>query len=331
MRRKFLTYTLMSYALMLLCSYALMPCALANERSVAIIQIYNQNGKVIGKEAGIFISEGEVLTHYYVFSGVERAVLKSGGKEFEIKGICGRNTEKKLLKIKIGGNGFKRADFAREIKENQQVFIKVPEEEVIEGKIISIEDRIKIETDSQMPKIRGLPVFNKEGQVLGIIEFFTRDKNYVYAISTLEGISFESIGLLNIKEWKQKRAKEWMESDTGKRQIIVYLMGMSKYEEAAIKLKELIKEHPDDKEAYFKLGVCYGKSEKYKEAIDAYKKYNSLSPDDFKAHYNLGILYISMADIEAAKKEYEFLKGFNSKEAAAFSERLLKYIKKENK
>ncbi|MCK5160565.1 MAG: tetratricopeptide repeat protein [Candidatus Aureabacteria bacterium] len=302
----------------------------AGDDSIAIIQIYNQKDKVIGKEAGIFISENEVLTHYYVFSGVERAVLKSEGKEFEIKGICGRNTEKKLLKIKIAENGFKKADFAREIKENEKVYIKVPGEDAIRGKIISIEDRIKIEIDSKMPKIRGLPVFNKEGQVLGIIEFFIRDKNYVYAIPTLKGISFENIGLLNIKEWKEKRAKEWMESDTGKRQIIVYLMGMSKYEEATIKLKELIKEHPDDKEAYFKLGVCYGKSKRYREAIEAYKKYNSLSPDDFKAHYNLGILYISMADIEAAKKEYKLLKGFNSKEAAALSDRLLEYIEKEN-
>ncbi|MCK5305980.1 MAG: hypothetical protein KAJ66_02500 [Candidatus Omnitrophica bacterium] len=302
--------------------------ALANERSIAIIQIYNQKGKVIGKEAGVFISEDEVLTHYYVFSGVERALLKSEGKEFEIKGICGRNTEKKLLKIKIGGNGFKKADFAKEIRENQEVFIRLPEGGALKGKIVSIKDRIKIETDSQMPKIRGLPVFNKDGQVLGIIEFFIRDKNYVYAIPALEGISFEDTGLLNIKEWKEKRTAEWMESDTGKRQIIVYLMGIGEYEKAIIKLKELIKEHPEEEEVYFKLGVCYGKSERCREAIEAYKKYNSLSPDDFKAHYNLGILYISMADIKTAKKEYEFLKGFNSKEAIVLSERLLKYIEK---
>ena len=303
----------------------------STDDSVAIIQIYNQEGKVIGKEAGVFISENEVLTHYYAFSGVERAVLKAEGKEFEIKGICGRNKEKKLLKIKISGNGFKKADFAEEVKKNENVFIRVPGEDAIRGKIVSIEDRIKIEIDSQMPKIRGLPVFNEKGEVLGIIEFFIRDKNYVYAIPVLEGISFEDTGLLSINEWKQMRTQEWMESDTGKRQTIVYLMGIDKYEEAVIKINEIIKKSPEDKEAYFKLGVCYGKLERYKEAIDVYKKYISLSPDDFKAHYNLGILYISMADIEAAKKEYEFLKGFNSKESAALSERLLEFIEKGEK
>ena len=302
----------------------------ATDDSIAVIEIHNQKDKVIGKEAGIFISEDEVLTHYYVFSGVEKAVLKSKNKQFEIKGICGRNRKEKLLKIKIDGNGFKKADFAKEIKENEKVFIRVSGEDVIKGKIVSIEDRIKIKVDSQVPKIRGLPVFNEDDEVLGIIEFFIKDNNYVYAIAVLEGTSFENIGLLNIKEWKEKRAKEWMESDTGKRQTIVYLMQMAKYEDAVIRLKEIIKESSEDKEAYFKLGVCYGKSERYGDAIEAYKKYNSLSPDDFKAHYNLGILYISMADIEAAKKEYEFLKGFNSKEAAALSERLLKYIEKEN-
>ncbi len=299
--------------------------------SIAIIEIYNQNGKVIGKEAGVFISEDEALTHYYVFSGAERAVLKAKDKEFEIKGICGRNKEKKLLKLKIDEKGFKKAEFAGGIKENQEVFINLPGEETVKGKIVSIKNRIKIEINSQMPKIRGLPVFNKDGQVLGIIEFFIRNKNYIYAIPTLEGISFEELGLLSIEEWKEKRTKEWMESDTGKRQTIVYLIGMGKHEEALPKLKKLIKDHPDDKEAYFKMGVCLGKLKKYKEALDAYKKYNLLSPNDAKAHYNLGILYMDTGKKEEAKKEYEFLKGFNSRQAKALSDRLLQYIKKAEK
>ena len=335
----------------------------ASADSIGVIEIYNQTGKVIGKEAGVFISQDELLTHYYVFSGVERAVLKVGDAEFAIKGVCGRNSEEKLLKLKVGGDGFKKADFANAIKENQEVFINLPDGETVKGGIVSIEDRIKIELDSKMPKLRGLPVFNKEGEVLGIIEFFVRNKDDVYAIPTLDGISFEDTGLLNIKEWREMRTKEWMESDVGKRQTIVQFIGTGRYEEALPKLEELIKDYPDDKEAYFKLGVCYGKLERYKESLDAYKKYNLLSPDDAKAyfnlgicclalnklneaqeafsktveidknhlnsHYNLGILYFDAGKKVEAEKEFEFLKKFNLIQAKTLSKRLREYFENE--
>ncbi|MEW6103806.1 MAG: tetratricopeptide repeat protein [bacterium] len=258
-------------------------------------------------------------------------MLEVKGREFGIKGVCARNKEKKLLKLKIDGKGFKRAKFAKKIKEGQEVFIMLPEGEPVRGKIIAIKDRIRIEVNAQVPKIRGLPVFNKDEEVLGIVEFFIKDKNDVYAIPVLEGISFKNTGLLSINGWKQMRTKEWMESDIGKRQIIIYLMGMEKYEEAAVRLEKLIKAHPDDKEAYFRLGVCYGKRGEYQKAKDAYEKYTSLVPDDLKGHYNLGIAYLGTGDIQAAKREYEFLKRIGSKEAAAFSERLLEYIEKEEK
>ncbi len=336
MKCKFLTYTLMSYVFMLLCPVPLGVCtclcpigyAFADD-SIAIIEIYNQENKVIGKEAGVFTSEDEVLTHSYVFSAVDKAVLKVKDKNYTIKGICGRDTKKELLKIKIDVKGFKPAIFGREIKEKQTVFISLPEGKAIEGRVVSVGERIKIEVFSPVPKIRGLPVFNKDEEVIGIIEFYIKDKSYVYAIPVLlEEISFEKLPLLSISAWKEKRTKEWMESDIGKRQTIVYLMGMGKYEETIARLKELIKKHPDDKEAYFKLGVCLGKLGRYEEACDTFKKFVELSPDDLKARYNLGTLYTKMGNKEAAQKEYEFLKKLNTKEAKGLSVRLLNYIEK---
>ncbi|RLB83450.1 MAG: hypothetical protein DRH17_02205 [Deltaproteobacteria bacterium] len=334
----------------------------ATDERIAVIEIYNQKGKVIGKEAGVFVSKDEVLTHYYVFSGVDKAILRAGGKAFQIKGISGRNREKKLLKIKIEGNGFRPASFGSKIKEGQQVFIKAPGGDPVKGKVGSLGDRAEIELSSTLPRIRGLPVFDEKDAVIGIIEFFLRNKDVVHAIPLCDGISFEPLGLLSIREWREKRTEEWMASDRGKRQTIVYLMGIGKYEEAIPKLEGLIEEATQDKEAYFKLGVCYAKLERYRQALDAYEKYTALSPDDVKghynlgichlfldrpkealaafseaisidknhlrSHYNLGILYAASGKKEEANKEYEFLKGFNSKAAKVLSDRLLEYIEK---
>ncbi len=337
----------------------------SSDNSVAIIQIHNQNGKVIGKEAGVFISEDEVLTHYYAFSGVDKAILRAGDKAFQIKGISGRNRERKLLKIKIDGSGFRPASFGSKIKEGQQVFIKAPGGDPVKGKVVSLGDRAEIELASPLPTIRGLPVFDKKDEVIGIVEFFLRNKDVVHAIPLCDGISFEPLGLLSIREWREKRTEEWMASDRGKRQTIVYLMGIGKYQEAIPKLQGLIEEAAQDKEAYFKLGVCYAKLERYREALDAYEKYTALSPDDVKghynlgichlfldrpkealaafgkaisidknhlrSHYNLGILYAASGKKKEANKEYEFLKGFNSKAAKVLSDRLLEYIEKGGK
>jgi tetratricopeptide (TPR) repeat protein len=330
--------------------------------STGIIEIYNDKGKVIGKEAGVFISEDELLTHYYAFSGVDRAKVKAGDNECRIKAITGRNREKKLLKIKTEGRGFKKAVFAKSVKEKQKILINVPEGSPVKGEVISINERIRIALSSEAPKIRGIPVLNEGGEVIGIIEFYTRDKKYAYAIPLAGDITFEDLGALSIKGWREKRTEEYMASEKGKRQTITYLIGLGKYEEALPRLKELIKERPDDKEAYFKLGFCYSELKRYQDALDAYKKYTSLSPDDavgfynmglcyiftdkpeealkafnqaikinknhLRAHYNAGILYMSSGKKKEAMKEYKFLKGMKGEEAKGLSERLLEYINK---
>jgi hypothetical protein len=281
---------------------------------------------MIGKDAGVFASESEVLTHYYVFSGVYSAVLQVNGNVYKIEGVSGRNKDKKLLRLKINKDDFKTAKFAETIREGQPVSVCLPQDDSVKGKIVSIEDRIKIEVESPVPNIRGLPVLNIDGEVVGIIEFFVRDKKYVYAIPALKDTPFEVMELLSIKDWKVKHNQEWLESGAGKRQTIMYLMGMNRYKEAAGMLEKIVEKAPEDKEARFKLGACYGRLGRYKDAARVYKEYINVAPDDLKAHYNLGITYLALGDIKAARGEYAALKRFRSKEAVNLAERLIVYI-----
>ncbi len=60
----------------------------------------------------------------------------------------------------------------------------------------------------------------------------------------------------------------------------IELKEAGKPEEAAGKLEELIREHPDFALAHAGLSVCYGKLDRHDEAVKAAEKVCELEPDD---------------------------------------------------
>ena len=57
------------------------------------------------------------------------------------------------------------------------------------------------------------------------------------------------------------------------------------------KQKELLRQNPDDPEAYFRLGLAYMRLGRKKDEIDAYKQVVRLKPDYAEAYSNLGIVF----------------------------------------
>lgn len=114
------------------------------------------------------------------------------------------------------------------------------------------------------------------------------------------------------------------------------------YDKAIIAFKDSIAKNPSSEDAYFYLGLAYGKTEQYKEEADAYEEaikinpkrpelyfnlgtaYNntgnaqkaisalseaiSLRPNYLKAHYSVCKLYSEIGDLENATREYDIIK-----------------------
>ena len=127
----------------------------------------------------------------------------------------------------------------------------------------------------------GSPVFNKNGEVIGIATFiFKEAQNLNFAMP------------INFIKDKISATK-------------------------VIALKEAgIEDYKKTGEYWFNLGWYYGEAGLYKEAIEAFKQAIRIKPDFAEAHFNLGAIYlIILNDTSSALEEYKILKDLNPEQA----------------
>jgi len=93
-------------------------------------------------------------------------------------------------------------------------------------------------------------------------------------------------------------------------------------EEAVKSLEKAIKLMPDYAVAYNNLAIAYGKMGDVSKEIENLEKAIRLRPGYGIARYNLGVAYLKRKDKDAAKMEYESLKGIDK----GLAEELLKKI-----
>ena len=81
----------------------------------------------------------------------------------------------------------------------------------------------------------------------------------------------------------------------------------------AIQYKQSVALDPDFKEAWYNLGVSYGRKKKFKEEVSAYEKALALDPKYSRAVFNLAIALEDSGDLPGAVKTYEaFLSNASS-------------------
>ncbi len=135
----------------------------------------------------------------------------------------------------------------------------------------------------------GGPVFNKNGEVIGIATFIIKEaQNLNFAMP---------VDLIKNKIENKKVT--------------------------ALKDTE-IREYKETAEYWFYLGYYYGEAGMYKEAIEAYKQAIRIKPDLAEAHFGLGSTYLLFKDKSSALEEYKILKTLNPEMA----NKLFNYIYK---
>ena len=85
------------------------------------------------------------------------------------------------------------------------------------------------------------------------------------------------------------------------------------YKKAIRAYKQSVAIDPDFKEAWYNLGVSYGRKKKFKEEVSAYQKALALDPKYSRAVFNLAIALEDSGDLPGAIQTYEaFLKNAGS-------------------
>jgi len=334
-----------------------------NSKAVVVVVTYNEKGEAISQGSGFIVSEdGAVVTNYHVISNARDIKVKAGDKILDVEGLILADKENDLVILKIKGEKFpvvKLGDIAR-INIGEKVYvISSPqglENTVSDGILSGIRE---ITSDKKILQITapissgssGSPVFNSNGEVIGIATFIIKEAqnlNFAMPVNYIKGkIGSEKVTALKeskIEDYK-KTAEYWFylglayyklgkykdaiesfkqsitikpDSAEANLNLSASYDKLGNYSDAIEPLKRAIKIKPDYAEAHYILGLAYGKLGMNKEAIDAFKQAIEpfkqairIEPDDAETHFCLGSIYALLNNEDSALEEYKILKNLD--------------------
>ena len=237
-----------------------------NNKAVVVVVTFDANDNPISQGSGFIVrADGAVVTNYHVISNAKVIKIKVGDKILNVEGLIYTDKENDLVILKAKGEKLQTVRLGDIAKTNigEKVYvISSPEglENTISDGILSgireitSDKKVFQITAPISPGSSGSPVFNNNGEVIGIATFLIKEaQNLNFAMP---------VNLIKDK------------------------IGSKKF----TALKELeIEDYKKTAEYWFNLGFAYDESGKYKEAIESYKEAIRIKPDFTDAHNNLGL------------------------------------------
>ncbi len=301
-----------------------------NNKAVVVIVTYDKEGKAVTQGSGFIVREdGAIVTNYHVISKATEIATKIGDKILKVEGLLYIDKENDIVILKVKGENLQTAKIGdiEKLNVGEKVYvISSPQglENTISDGILSgireIDPKIKILqiTAPVSPGSSGGPVFNKDGEVIGIATSMLEEaQNLNFAmpvnlikdkISAKKVIALKDIGIVDYKEI----AEYWF-------YLGAYYFAADFYEKAIEAYKQAIKIKPNFAEAHYGLGVAYDKLGKHKEEIDAYKQAIKIKPDYVEAYNNLGVVYSELGMHKEATELFKQAIRLNPNHAEAHS------------
>jgi tetratricopeptide (TPR) repeat protein len=283
--------------------------------AVVLIQTFDKDNKPLGQGSGFFVNnKGHIVTNHHVLEGAYLATVKtSSGMEYPVEGIIAKNADADIVKLvaNIPDANITFLKLSEIVPSEGQDIVVIGnplglESTVSAGIVSAVRDipafgKILQITAPISPGSSGSPVVNMKGEVIGIATFvFKKGQNLNFAIT--------SDKIIALKETSQTTIFNAMTVDSNDAQLF-YQKGLKElWQEnwsAALTYFQKAKEkNPQDSNAWFYVGYCYGKLGRYQDAIESYKQSIGIKPDDAEAHYNLGNAYGNLGHYQDAVKSY---------------------------
>jgi len=317
------------------------------QESVISFKSMDAEDNVLYKGTGFAVGEKIIATNYHLVSeanSIEGTTFE--GKKVKIKGLVDFDKETNMALLEINkkppvlslGN-FDSLEFG------SQIFLvganQLGQIRAFPGEIINIAEsaaNIKVADTSISAgdEASGGPIFDKNGQVVGIIYYPTSSSSKVIIpasvlnrvnknsssekmkrvepedyFSTLEGAyftghSFAAINNMLIAETNLEKVVEQKPEDIETKMTLADVYTRSRaYESAVSAYKDITQMRPESDEAYLKMGTVYIDMRNWKEAISPLEKAIELNPDNSDAHYNIGRAYEELDDYEKAIENFQ--------------------------
>lgn len=285
--------------------------------SVVAIATYDAAGEALMTGSGFFLGPGQVVTNLHVVRGATRAEIKTldgKGKVFPVGGVTAVDEEGDLTLLSI--------DMPLERARTTELAAKLPDEGesiVVIGNPLKLEGSVSngiVSAVREVPNVgrilqitapishgnSGSPVFNLQGQVLGVVTVkVTNGQNINLAISSARVNQLRPGKLRPLTDLSGKGKGDLAESlyRTG-----LESLWLGNYDNAVGYFENAVNKNPKRAEAWVQVGYCKVKQGRNQEAIHAYQQALQLKPDDAEIHNKLGDAYYYASRLREAIESY---------------------------
>jgi Tfp pilus assembly protein PilF len=329
--------------------------------SVVAIATYDTQGEALMTGSGFFLRNGQVVTNLHVVRGAQRTEIKTldgKGRVFSVKGVLAVDEEGDLalLGVDMPADRARSVELARVLPDEGEQIVVIGNPLKLEG---SVTDGI-VSAVREVPNVgkiiqitapishgnSGSPVFNMNGQVIGVVTVkVTNGQNINLAIGAarveqLRPGQLRAINTLPAKEkvgdvaessyrtgldslWlgnydnaigyfetaanrKPMRADAWV-------QVGYCKVKQGKSAEAIRAYQYALELKPHSEEIHNKLGDAYYYAGKMEEAIASYNRAATLRPENAESHYNLAVAYFEVGNESLASAEAKTLRKLDAK------------------
>jgi tetratricopeptide (TPR) repeat protein len=307
-----------------------------NSKAVVVIISYDSKGIPIGQGSGFVVREdGAVITNYHVISNAVSIEIIVEDKIFELEGFLSIDKENDIVVLKANAQGLvsvKIGDISKAHIGEKVYVISSPQglENTISDGILSggrksgTERKILQITAPVSEGSSGGPVFNKNGEVIGIATFILKDAqnlNFAMPITLVKDkILLTKVTALkdaDIKDY-ENTAEYWFNRGS-------YYGSAGLYDDAIEAFTSAIALHPNFAQAYNNRGFAYKNKGQHDRAIEDYSKAIALDPNDIIAYTNRGLAYADKGQHDRAIEDYSKVIVLDPNDIIAYTNRGLAY------
>jgi len=285
--------------------------------SVVAIATYDANGEALMTGSGFSLRPGQVVTNLHVIRGAVRAEIKTldgKGKVYPVAGTVAVDEEGDLalLSVDMPAERARSSELAAELPDEGEKIFVIGNPLKLEG---SVSDGI-VSAVREVPNVgriiqitapishgnSGSPVFNLQGQVIGVVTVkVTNGQNINLAIAAarVSGLRPEKVRPLTAMFAKSKGDMAEMLYRTG-----LESLWLGNYDNAVGYFENAVNKNPKRAEAWIQVGYCKVKQGKNQEAIRAYQQALQLKPDSSEIINKLGDAYYYAGRLREAIESY---------------------------
>ncbi|MFZ2197370.1 MAG: tetratricopeptide repeat protein [Thermodesulfovibrionales bacterium] len=309
-----------------------------NKSSVVVIYTYDKDGSQIHQASGFIAgTDGVVVTNYHVISDAAGIKVKFENTMLDVKGLLYIDRGNDIAMLKTGGNNLPavRIRDADTGPAGQKIYlIGSPggEEKIIfDGtlsriKHITPEKKLLLITAPVTKGCSGSPVFNENGEVIGIATFLMDKAQPFYFAMPVSGIKKR----LSLNKFTpldkaalvvpENTAEHWFN-------LAAAYESLSLFSDASGAYQNAIRIKPEDAIAHNRLGTVYANLEIYSFAISEHSEAINLKPDYQEAYYNLAIDYLNSDKIQLAAETFEEAIRLKPDDAKSYSNLSVAFFK----